>query len=283
MRVPITLVALLSSASLLAQAPKPVANRLAVQNALFEEYYENELRSFPEAATAYGDYRYNDRLNDYSLAAIKRRDETNRAFLERIEAISSAGFSDQDQLSHDLLIWVLKQRIAEFDLKEYEMPINTQTGVHTHLADLPLAVPLDSVQHYENYISRLRQIPLALGQLTEVLRAGMQDKLMPVRFIAEKIPGQCEGVIAADPFLRPTKNYPAGISPEDQKRLTKAITDAVNIDVLPAYKKFAEFVRTEYAPLGRTTLAITSLTDFAFFGNRGKDSNIALQQGQCQR
>jgi hypothetical protein len=28
---------------------------------------------------------------------------------------------------------------------------------------------------------------------------------------------------------------------------------------------------------------ITSVTDFAFFGNRGKDSNITLQQGQCQR
>ncbi|HXU16199.1 MAG TPA: DUF885 domain-containing protein [Terriglobales bacterium] len=261
MRAPIALVALLSSVSLVAQAPKQLADRLVAQNALFEEYYENELRNFPEAATAYGDYRSNDRLNDYSLAAIARHDATNRAFLERIEAIPSPGFSDQDLLSHDLLIWVLKQRIADFDLKEYEMPINTQTGIHTHLADLPLAVPLDSVKHYEDYISRLRQIPLALSQVTEVLRAGMKDKLMPVRFIAEKIPAQCEGIIAADPFLGPTKKYPAGISPEDQKRLTQAIIDAVNIDVLPAYKKFAEFVRTEYAPLGRTTLAVTSLPD----------------------
>ena len=261
MRASIALVALLSSASLLAQAPKPFAGRLAAQNALFEEYYENQLRNFPEAATAYGDYRYNDRLNDYSLASIARRNETNRAFLQRIEAIPSQGFSDQDQVSHDLLIWVLKQRIAEFDLKEYEMPINTQGGIHTHLADLPLAVPLDSVKHYEDYTARLRQIPLALGQVIEVLRAGMKDKLMPVRFIAEKIPAQCEGIIAADPFLGPTKKYPAGISPEDQKRLTQAIIDAVNIDVLPAYKKFAEFVRTEYAPLGRTTLAVTSLPD----------------------
>jgi uncharacterized protein (DUF885 family) len=259
MRASIALVALLSSVSLVAQAPKPFADRLAAQNALFEEYYENELVNFPEAATAYGDYRYNNRLNDYSFAAIARRDATNRAFLERIEAISSPGFSDQDQVSHDLLIWVLKQRIADFDLKEYEMPINTQTGIHTHLADLPLAVPLDSVKHYEDYISRLRQIPLALSQVTEVLRAGVKDKLMPVRFIAEKIPEQCEGIIAADPFLGPTKKYPAGISPEDQKRLTQTIIDAVNVDVLPAYKKFAEFVRTEYAPLGRTTLAVTSL------------------------
>jgi len=87
MRAPIALVALLSSVSLVAQAPKQLADRLVAQNALFEEYYENELRNFPEAATAYGDYRSNDRLNDYSLAAIARHDATNRAFLERIEAI----------------------------------------------------------------------------------------------------------------------------------------------------------------------------------------------------
>ena len=89
------------------------------------------------------------------------------------------------------------------------MPINQQSGIHTSLADLPLAVPLDSVKHYEDYIARLHQIPRALSQVTEVLRAGMKDKLMPVRFLAEKIPAQCEGIIAADPFLRPTKKYPA--------------------------------------------------------------------------
>ena len=104
-------------------------------------------------------------------------------------------------------------------------------------------------------------IARALGQEIEVLRAGMKDKLMMVKFLAEKIPAQCEGIIAADPFLLPTKKYPAGISDEEQKRLTKEITDAVNIDVLPAYKKFAEFARNEYAPQGRTTLAITSLAD----------------------
>ena len=46
----------------LAQVLKPVADRLAAQNALFEEQYESDLRNFPERATAFGDYRYNNRL-----------------------------------------------------------------------------------------------------------------------------------------------------------------------------------------------------------------------------
>ncbi len=244
-----------------AQSLAPLAARLAAQNAVFEEQYESDLRNLPERATGFGDYRYNDKLTDHSIDAIRRRHETDEAFLTRIKRIPTTGFSDQDQLSHDLLIRVLQQRIADFDLKEYEMPINTQVGIHTSLADLPLAVPLDSVKHYEDYISRLHQIPRALDQTMEVLRAGMKDKLMPVRFLAEKIPVQCEGIIAADPFLRPTKNFPSDISPEDQKRLTRQITDTLNAEVLPAYKKFAQFIRNEYAPQGREALAITSLPD----------------------
>ena len=260
MRTAIAFLLLIATAAF-AQGPKPVAERLAAQNALFDEQYESDLRNFPERATAFGDYRYNDRLSDYSLDAIRRRHEGDAAFLQRLVAIPTDGFSDQDQLSHDLLIRVLRQRIADYNLKEFEMPINTQSGIHTNLADLPLSVPLDSVKHYEDYISRLHQVPLALSQVTEVLRAGMKDKLMPVRFLAEKIPAQCQGIIDADPFLQPTKKYPASISPEDQKRLTQQIREAVNTDVLPAYKAFAAFIQTEYAPQGRTTLSITSLAD----------------------
>ena len=242
-----------------AQTPKPLADRLAAQSVLFDQQYESDLRNFPERATAYGDYRYNDQLADYPLAAIDRREKTNEDFLARLEAIATTGFSGQDQLSHDLLVRVLQQRIADYKLKEYEMPVNQQNGVHTSLADLPLSVPFDSVKHYEDYISRLHQVPRVLSQTTEVLRAGMKDKLMPVRFLIEKLPVQCEGIIASDPFLIPTKKFPAGISPEDQKRLTQQITDAINTDVIPAYKTFAAFLRGEYAPQGRTTLAVTSL------------------------
>jgi uncharacterized protein (DUF885 family) len=247
--------------SLFAQDLKPVSERLAAQNALFDEQYESDLRNFPERATSYGDYRYNDKLVDYSLAAVVQRNETNRAFLTRLQAIPTTGFSDQDQLSHDLLIRVLQQRIADFDLKEYEMPVNQQNGIHTSLADLPLSVPFDSVKRYEDYIARLHQIPRVLSQTTEVLRAGMKDNLMPVRFLLEKLPVQCQGIIDADPFLTPTKKYPAEISPEDQKRLTQQITAAIEAEVIPAYKSFASFLSTEYAPHGRTTLAITSLPD----------------------
>jgi uncharacterized protein (DUF885 family) len=248
----------LSSFSL-AAAPDSVASRLAAQNALFEEQYQAELKASPLTATSYGDYRYNDQLDDASLAEIEREHATDEMFLARLKAISTTGFPEQDILSHELLVRTLEQANEDYAFKDFEMPISQMAGPHTQLADLPLSSPFSSVKFYEDYIARLHQIPRVFTQTEEVLRAGMRDNLMPVRFLLEKIPGQCDGVIASDPFLLPIKKYPASISAADQQRLTQQITEVVKNEVLPAYKAFGNFVATEYAPHGRTTLSVASL------------------------
>ena len=239
----------------------PVADRVAKQNALFEEYYQAFLKNFPERATSYGDYRYNSQLAQVSLADIARQHAENDDFLARLKAIPIDGMSDKDLLSHRILEKQLERADVNYALKNYEMPVNQQNGVHTQLADLPNAVPFDSVPHYQDYISRLHQIPRVLEQTTEVMRQGEKDHLMPPKLVLEKLPGQCDGIIAANPFLEPTKKFPAEFSEQDKKRLTDEITKAVNDDVIPAYRKFAELLRTEYAPKGRTELTIESLAD----------------------
>ena len=239
----------------------PVGDRVAKQNALFEEYYQAFLKNFPERATAFGDYRYNSQLGQVSLAAMAWQHAENDAFLARLKAIPTDLMSDKDLLSHRILEKQLERADVNYALKNHEMPVNQQNGVHTQLADLPNAMPFDSVPHYQDYISRLHQIPRVLEQTTDVMRQGEKDKLMPPRLVLEKLPGQCDGIIGANPFLEPIKKFPAEFSEEDKKRLTDEITKAINDEVFPAYRKFADFLRTDYAPKGRTKLAIESLAD----------------------
>jgi uncharacterized protein (DUF885 family) len=234
-------------------------SRLAAQNALFEEQYQSDLKAHPERATAYGDYRYNDRLDDYSLAAIAAEHASDEAFLARLQGIATTGFPEQDRLSHQVMLHILQQRARNYQFKEYEMPVSQMDGPCVHLADLPLAAPFDSVQQYEDYIARLHQVARVFTQTEEVLRAGMKDQLMPVRFLLEKVPKQCEGVVAADPFLLPLGRFPASIAAEEQQRLTAAINEVVASEVLPAYRAFGSYIAEDYAPHGRTTLAVVSL------------------------
>ncbi len=240
---------------------KTVAENVAAQNALFEEIYQNGLKNNPERATAVGDYRYNALLGDESLAHILKEHAEGQAYLARLRAIPTNGMGDTDLLSHQLMERQYVRSDANFDLKNYEMPINQQNGIHSSLADLPNGMPFDSVQHYEDYISRLRQIPRVLNETIEVLRAGEKDGLMPPKMIIAKVSPQVDGIIKADPFLSPLKKFPASFSEADKQRLTTELTAAVNDDVLPAYRSFSAFIGGEYLAHGRDSISIESLPD----------------------
>jgi uncharacterized protein (DUF885 family) len=251
----------ISSQLISSPSTQSVAARLAAQNALFKEQFEDDMRASPESETARGDYRDNAKLDDYSLAASAIQNAVDRDYRAKLAAISTDGFPDQDRISHDLLLHVLDNRIAQYELKDYEMPISQMQGIHNSLADLPNSVPLDTVQHYEDYIARLHQIPRAFEQTIEVLRQGEKDGLMPVRILLEQIPAQCQGTIAENPFVAPTKKFSTSILEEAQKRLTEEIVQVVNSEVLPAYQRFADFIAKDYAPHGRTTIGLNSLPD----------------------
>ena len=188
-----------------------VADRVAQQNKLFDEFYETGLKNSPERATALGDYRYNSLLGQYSLAEIARQHAEADDLPERLKAIPTDGMGDNDLLSHQLSSGSCSGEDVNYSLKNYEMPVNQQNGIHTRLADLPLSVPFDSVQHYEDYIARLHQIPRVLEQMTEVLRQGEKDGLMPPKIVLEKLPGSMRRRHRREPIPAPDEKIPGGI------------------------------------------------------------------------
>jgi hypothetical protein len=72
------------------QSTKSVAARLATQNALFAEQFEDDMRASPETETARGDYRDNALLDDYSLAASTKQNVVDRSYQTKLKAISTA-------------------------------------------------------------------------------------------------------------------------------------------------------------------------------------------------
>jgi uncharacterized protein (DUF885 family) len=99
-----------------------VAARLAAQDTLFKQQYEDDMRASPERETARGDYRDNAMLDDYSLAASVKQNAVDRAYRAKLAAISTEGFPEQDRMSHDLLLHVLDNRIANYELKTTRYP-----------------------------------------------------------------------------------------------------------------------------------------------------------------
>jgi uncharacterized protein (DUF885 family) len=240
------------------------ARRDALKKLIAEEW-EYELHESPLAATIYGDYRYNDQLDDFSAAEVLRQAAASRGFLARLDAIDTVGFPEQEQLNKALLVRKLRQGLEDTELKNYEMPLDQFNGAHLTFAQIPPGIPTDTSKHYEDYLARLHQIPRAVDQIIELARLGEKDKLMPPKFVLELVAKQCDSIAAAagdaSAFAAPIQKFPAAISPEDQKRLHDAIVKAIDTEVRPAYVKLSKFVREEYEPNGRNDPGLWALPD----------------------
>jgi uncharacterized protein (DUF885 family) len=263
--VPVVLLATQQGSNPHSSATRDVTGRRQQLQALFKEEWEYELRSDPEMATALGDNRYNDRLGDDSLAFHQADVQQRREFLARFEAIAPAGLPAQEALSRELMIRGLRQDIEGAQFKPWEMPVNQMDGPHLSLIELTTMMPFHTVTDYENYLSRLHQIPRLFEQVTTNMRQGVQDRLMPPRYLLEKVAVETQAVAdekgKSSPFAAPLEKFPASISVAEQDRLRAATVKAINTEIVPAYEKFATFVRVEYAPHGRTEPGVWALPD----------------------
>jgi uncharacterized protein (DUF885 family) len=237
--------------------------RRAQLTAALQQQWEYELRTHPEMATYIGDNRYNDRLSDRSAASYARELEHAEQTLRSIEAISTGGLPAQERLNKILMVRRLREDIEAYGFKDWEMPVDQFGGIHLSYAALPSATPFRSVKDYEDYLSRLHQIPRVFEQIIANVQLGLRDGLVPPRYLLEKVAVQAQDIADKSPhdspFTQPLLKFPAGISDSEQQRLHDATLAAVKNEVAPAYASFAAFVRTQYAPHGRVDYGIWAL------------------------
>jgi uncharacterized protein (DUF885 family) len=239
--------------------------RRAKLNSALKEDWEYQLRVHPELATHTGDNRYNHRLSDYSPKSFADDLQHSQETLARIEAIDASDFPESEKLNKALMVRSLREEIESAKFKEWEMPATQFYGPHLGYAGLASETPFRSAKDYEDYLSRLQELPRVFEQVTEDMRLGMRDHLMPPQYLLEKVAMQAQKIADDAPdksaFSQPLLKFPKEISEAEQKRLRDDILATVKNEVLPAYAKFAAFVRTEYAPKGRTELGVWALPE----------------------
>jgi uncharacterized protein (DUF885 family) len=248
-----------------ASSQASLESRRAQLSAALKDDWEYQLRVHPELATHTGDNRYNDRLSDYSQKSFSDDLKHSQEMLARMEAIDDTDFPESEKLNKSLMVRSLREEIESDKFKDYEMPATQFYGPHLEYAGLASETSFRSVKDYEDYLSRLHQLPRVFDQITENMRVGMRDHLMPPKYLLEKVAAQAQKIAddapEASPFTQPVLKFPTGIPDADQKRMREEILAAVRKEVAPAYAKFAAFVRTEYAPKGRTEMGVWALPE----------------------
>ena len=232
---------------------------------MLHEIWEDQLKHSPEFATSIGDKRYDDQLTDYSAKAVNERLERGLGYIERLGAIDTTGLTDQEQLSSELMLRSLidDQQAAKF--KEWEMPVNQFYGFHTDLPQLANRTTFDTVKDYDDYIARMKKVPVAFSQEMTDMQLGADEGRTPPQYLMEKVLAQvqtlAEQMSADSPFAQPLKKFPKTVSAADQKRISDELLGAISTDVLPSYKRFAGFLKAEYIPKSRKEPGIWSIPE----------------------
>ena len=241
------------------------ADRSKELSKLFADIWEDTLKHNPEYASSLGDKRYNDQLSDYSAAAVNASLERGRKFIERLSLIETTGLSDQELLSAELMLRSLTEAQEGARFKEWEMPVDPINGFQLSFSHLLEDLSFDSIKDYDDYIARLRKMPLAFSQVMTNMDLGMDEGRIPPQFLLEKVLTQTQSIATQTPkdslFSEPLKRFPKSITQAQQTRITADLLEAVTTDVLPSYQRFAKFLSTTYIPRGRKDPGVWSLPD----------------------
>jgi uncharacterized protein (DUF885 family) len=250
--------------------------------ALFERDWQWRLEHHPEYATTIGDRRYNDRLSNLSPAAAKTRREHLRAMLEEARAIDRAGLNPQERLSLDLFIFDKERQLAILAFTPVDpQPLTSWDGLQVRLPRLVAQTPFANEEDYRNYIARLNALPGHVDGLIEALREGMRTGWTAPKTSVRAVPDQLRVLrehLADGPMGAPLRRIPGTIDVKVREELLAAGTTALNDSAAPALRRLEEFVRTEYLPAARDTLAASGLPGgpgyYAFLARNATGSEL---------
>ncbi|MFG0246667.1 MAG: DUF885 domain-containing protein [Phycisphaerales bacterium JB052] len=205
----------------------------------------------------------NDQLGDGSAAAIEKQNRQTRALLEELQSLDRSGFSDADHLAADLLMyqWTQDQRLAKF--KSWQMPVNSIGGPQVWLPQMGDSVPLNTRKHYQDYLTKLKRVPIAVGDAIDNMRLGISDGRVPPRVVVE--PAVAQSMAQAAPEFRedPTKSpfYGPFLDLDQDDPLAVEAREIIAQRIVPVYMELAVFLNNEYLPACRETVGAAQGVD----------------------
>ncbi|MCY1073489.1 DUF885 domain-containing protein [Archangium lansingense] len=249
-----------------ASAPAPSEDaRLA---ALLEEDWQWRLRENPLFATAIGDSRYDDRLTDLSFEAIDRREQHALDVRRQLQGIDPARLSESSRLDYQLFLRELEESIEGQRFPTEYLQLSQLGGPHTLLPELALSMPRATVKNHEDFLQRMKLLPVYVEQSIALMRKGAEAGITPPRVTLREVAGLLQKQLVDDPtkspiYLNAFASFPASIPPEDQARLREQAIVALRESVLPAYRELHRFFVSEYLPRTRETIGLSAVPEGA--------------------
>lgn len=228
----------------------PVSRTTPAIDAFFDEFTDAWMRRNPNAATASGYFEgeVQDALDrQITPQTDAYEDETlalARQGLARLAAFDRAAMDDTTRVSADLMRWQLQSIVDGAPYRDLQYPLQQMSGANVGLPNLMTVIhPVRNARDAENYVARLRLLPVRMGEAAAEARDQASRGVLPPRFILDATIAQMRQFIAQpaarNPLVTTLADKLGGVAQVDAARrqaLVAEATGVVETGVYPAWR-----------------------------------------------
>lgn len=214
---------------------------------LAHEYYQWRDAAYPTQTSALGDHRYDDRLTDYSPAAVNARETHVSELLARVKGMSTESWSRDDRV--DAILFQAQLEGADFFGRTLDA---TSRDPQTYVGECAAAIFTLLQKDYAPHRTRALAATSRLEQMPAMLRTGRGNLTRPVKLYAQLAIQAARG--GDDLYQSSLMTLADELSPAERKRLVKARDNA-----LKALHDYADWLDAglarmpDWTPLGEET------------------------------
>jgi uncharacterized protein (DUF885 family) len=246
-------------------AAPPLAPQAPDADARLKAIYTEEWtwRKAQEAEDEDSDEHVASHLPDVSPRAQEARLTYWLNVARQLDAIPENELSPRERLNYAVYRPQIHVLIDNQRFRDFEMPANADTTFWTNLGYTARRT-FKSLPEYRQWIAQMHEIPRYFRQQIEEMRAGLGRGFTPPRVTMQGRDASLTAVTDVAPeaslFYTPFKDM-TGVAAAEQAGLRAQALAVIRDEVQPAYRELLNFMRNEYLPKTRTTLAAWDLPD----------------------
>jgi uncharacterized protein (DUF885 family) len=210
-------------------------------------------------------FRMDGKLPDMSQAGRDRRAEFNARLLTQLQKFDVAKLSPKDQVTFRLFRYEREAEAASHLQIDHFYPLHFYSSWFSYFAGAPNNMSFLAKEDYENYLISLADFPRYnqqfLVNLEQAITAGHTHYCASLRGYASRITKHLVEDVSDSVFYAPLATIPSSISQTDRERFVLQGKQLIVDQVIPEYRKIAEFFKTKYLPNCRSKVGITALTN----------------------
>jgi uncharacterized protein (DUF885 family) len=209
---------------------------------LADAYWEAFLRRHPTFATALGDRRFDDRLEDYSSEA----NRAWRALLDGFQVELTDIGDDGDPTTRAALADALRVDRAVLDADVAAFNVDPMNGPQVELLNIPSYQPIRSPTEANALLERWSAMPAHLDQAVADLRRGTGEGRTPVAMLCTKVIQQLDELLD-----KPDAEWPLAEPAREAPEIRERLLEVIGQEIRPAFERYRAVIVDEIAPSAR--------------------------------